>query len=61
MALSEFEYVKEQLTNIQSKVSIDNQLNLQDINRLSENIFAHVLNDVYEWNLKNANNRNNFV
>lgn len=56
MALSEFEYVKEQLTNIQSKVSIDNQLNLQDINRLSENIFAHVLNDVYEWNLKNANN-----
>lgn len=53
--LEQFEYIKNQLTYIKSKVELDNQLGLLDINKLGENIFMHILNDVYDWNLTNAN------
>ncbi len=53
--LQQFEYIKNQLTYIRSKVELDNQLGLYDINKLGENVFLHMLNDVYGWNLKNAN------
>lgn len=53
--LRNFEYIKEQLIYIKTKVDIENKLNLYDINKLSENIFNDILNDVYDLNLKNAN------
>lgn len=53
--LKAFNYIKNQLTYIRTKVDIDNQLGLYDINKLSEDIFMHILNDVYDLNLKNAN------
>ena len=53
--LEQFEYIKSQLTFIKSKVELDNQLGLLDINKLCENIFMHILNDVYDWNLTDAN------
>lgn len=53
--LTAFNYIKDQLTYIRTKVDIDNQLGLFDINKLSEDIFMHILNDVYDFNLKNAN------
>jgi len=34
---------------------LDNQLGLYDINKLGEDIFMHILNDVYDLNLQNAN------
>ena len=53
--LEQFEYIKNQLTYIKSKVALDNQLGLYDINKISEDMFMHMLNDVYDLNLKNAN------
>lgn len=52
----QFEYIKQQLIYIKSKVALDNQLGLYDINKLGEDLFLHILNDVYDWNLENANN-----
>jgi hypothetical protein len=51
----QFEYIKNQLAWMKSKVELDNQLGLYDINKLGENIFMHILNDIYGWDLKNAN------
>lgn len=53
--IEQFNYIKNQLTYIKLKVDMDNQLGLYDINKLSEDIFMHILNDVYDLNLKNAN------
>lgn len=53
--LDQLEYIKNQLIWIKSKVELDNQLSLYDINKLGEDIFMHMLNDVYDFNLKNAN------
>jgi len=53
--LEQLEYIKNQLIWIKSKVELDNQLSLYDINKLGEDIFMHMLNDVYDFNLKNAN------
>jgi len=50
-----FEYIKKKLTDIFAKVTIDNSIGLLDINKRSENIFMHILNSTYNWNLKNAN------
>jgi len=52
----QLEYIKNQLIWVKSKVELDNQLGLYDINKLGEDIFMHILNDVYDLNLKNANN-----
>ena len=51
----QLEYIRSQLAWIKSKVELDNQLGLYDINKLGEDIFMHILNDVYDLNLKNAN------
>jgi hypothetical protein len=53
--IKQLEYIRSQLAWIKSKVELDNQLGLYDINKLGENMFMHILNDVYELNLKNAN------
>ena len=53
--MEQLNYIKNQLTYIKTKVELDNQLGLYDINKLCEDIFMHMLNDVYSWNLKNAN------
>ena len=51
----QLEYIRNQLAWIKSKVELDNQLGLHDINKLGEDIFMHILNDVYDLNLHNAN------
>jgi len=53
--LQQLEYIKNQLIWIKTKVDLDNQLSLYDINKLGEDIFIHILNDVYDLSLKNAN------
>jgi hypothetical protein len=55
MDINKFEYIKEQLIYIKTKVDVDNQLSLYDINILSEYVFMNILNDVYDLNLKNKN------
>lgn len=53
--LNNMEYVKEQLIYIKTKVETDNKLGLYDINKLSESLFANILNDIFNLNLQNAN------
>jgi hypothetical protein len=54
--LKNFEYAKDQLIYLRSKVETDNTLGLYDINKLSESLFANILNDTFdELILKNAN------
>lgn len=53
--LKQLEFIKNQFAWIKSKVELDNQLGLYDINKLGEDIFMHIINDVYDLNLKNAN------
>ncbi|MCT7627049.1 SMEK domain-containing protein [Aliarcobacter butzleri] len=53
--LKQLEFIRNQFAWIKSKVELDNQLGLYDINKLGEDIFMHILNDVYDLNLKNAN------
>ena len=53
--IDQLNYIKNQLIYIKTKVELDNQLGLYDINKLCEDIFMHMLNDVYGWSLKNAN------
>lgn len=52
------EYIRRKLSYIKSIVEDDTALNLYDINRSAEDIFMHILNDMYSkegWSLKNAN------
>lgn len=53
--LKQLEFIRNQFAWIKSKVELDNQLGLYDINKLGEDIFMHMINDVYDLNLKNAN------
>lgn len=53
--LKQLEFIRSQFTWIKSKIELDNQLGLYDINKLGEDIFMHIINDVYDLNLKNAN------
>ncbi len=53
--MEQLDYIRNQLTYIKTKVALDNQLGLHDINKLCEDIFMHILNDIYGWNLKNIN------
>jgi|GEM_PF-2884768 len=55
LTLKNFEYVIEQLIYIKTKVETDNKLGLYDINKLSESLFANILNDIFDLNLQNAN------
>ena len=49
------DYIRDKLSYIQSKVKNDTKQNLYDINKTAEDIFMHILNDVYGWKLVNAN------
>ena len=53
--LKQLEFIRNQFAWIKSKVELDNQLGLYDINKLGEDIFMHMINDVYDLNLQNAN------
>ena len=53
--LKQLEFIRNQFAWIKSKVELDNQLGLYNINKLGEDIFMHMINDVYDLNLKNAN------
>lgn len=52
-----FKICSDWLTFLQTKVSNDNHLNLQNINIHSENLFRDLLNLVYGYNLKNSNHK----
>jgi len=49
------DYIRNQLSYIKSKIQDDTKQKLYDINKTSEDIFMHILNDVYGWKLVNAN------
>ena len=44
--LKQLEFIRNQFAWIKSKVELDNQLGLYDINKLGEDIFMHMINDV---------------
>ena len=50
-----FEYIKKKFTELKSQVEVDNDLGLFDINKIVEDVYMHILNDVYGLDLKNAN------
>jgi len=49
------DYIRDRLSFIESKVKNDTKQKLYDINKTAEDIFMHLLNDVYGWQLVNAN------
>ena len=50
-----FKYIKKKLIELRSEVEIDNDQGHFDINKIVEDVYMHILNDVYGWDLKNAN------
>jgi len=48
-------YIKDKLTLLRTQVAIDNEILHFDINKIVEDVYMHILNDVYGWELKNAN------
>jgi len=50
-----FKYIKKKLIELRSEVEIDNEIGQFDINKIVEDVYMHILNDVYGWDLKNAN------
>jgi len=55
------DYIRDRLSFIESKVKNDTKQKLYDINKTAEDIFMHLLNDVYGWQLVNANDiKSNF-
>ena len=50
-----FKYIKKKLIELRSEVEVDNQMGHFDINKIVEDVYMHILNDVYGWDLKNAN------
>jgi len=55
MPIIKSDYIKDKLSYIQSKINNDTKLQLYDINKTAEDIFMHLLNLTYGWNLQNAN------
>ncbi|WP_026804819.1 SMEK domain-containing protein [Aliarcobacter lanthieri] len=53
--LEKFNYVKEQLIYLRTKVEIDNKLGLYDINNFSESFFSSILNITFDLKLSNIN------
>ncbi len=55
------EYIRRKLSYVKSIVEDDTKQKLYDINKTAEDIFMNILNNVYGWQLVNANNiRANF-
>jgi hypothetical protein len=52
-----FNDIKFRLSLLVTNVKIGGKLNLLDLNVLSENFYAHLLNLVYGWELKNMNSQ----
>ncbi len=50
-----FKYIKKKLIELRSEVEIDNKIGQFDINKIVEDVYMHILNDVYGWDFKNAN------
>jgi len=50
-----FKYIKKKLIGLRSEVEVDNDIGQFDINKIVEDVYMHILNDVYGWDLKNAN------
>jgi len=50
-----FKYIKKKLIGLRSEVEVDNKIGQFDINKIVEDVYMHILNDVYGWDLKNAN------
>ena len=48
-------YIKKKLIELRSEVEVDNEQGHFDINKIVEDVYMHILNDVYGWDLKNAN------
>ena len=55
MPIIKSEYIRRTLSYIKSIVEDDSKQKLYDINTSAEYIFMQILNDVYGWNLMNAN------
>jgi len=61
MLIIKSDYIRDKLSYIESKVKNDTKRKLYDINTTAEDIFMHILNDVYGWELVNANDiKSNF-
>jgi len=50
-----FKYIKKKLIELRSEVEVDNEMGHFDINKIVEDVYMHILNNVYGWDLKNAN------
>jgi len=48
-------YINKKLIELRSEVEVDNEIGQFDINKIVEDVYMHILNNVYGWNLKNAN------
>jgi len=55
MLIIKSEYIRRKLSHIKSIVEDDTKQKLYDINKTAEDIFMHILNNVYGWQLVNAN------
>ena len=55
MIIIKSDYIRDKLSYIESKVKNDTKQHLYNINTTAEDIFMHILNDVYDLNLSNAN------
>ena len=53
--MNKIDYIRDNLSFIQAKINNDTKLQLYDINKTAEDIFMHLLNLIYGWNLQNAN------
>ena len=59
--MTKVDYIRGKLSYIKSKVEDDSNQYLYDINKSAEDIFMHILNATYGWQLNNANNiKSNF-
>jgi len=50
-----FKYIRNKLIELRSEVEVDNEIGQFDINKIVEDVYMHILNNVYGWDLKNAN------
>ncbi|CAA6799401.1 MAG: Unknown protein [uncultured Sulfurovum sp.] len=53
--MTKFDYIKKKFIKIYSQVKMDNTLKLYDVNIRAEYIFMPILNDIYGYQLVNAN------
>ena len=51
----QLKYISDKLSFLSSKVERDNSQGLYNINKISENIFLHLLNSSFDYNLEDAN------